>query len=543
MGDYAEYTVQERKPAQKRMATQTLPKAQLVTTGSEPYHAPESTAPAWLWVLPLVGAILTPGLWWTTADWPFAFRPDLIGTMTLFVGIAATTVLAVLSSGFRWRIRWSLGVTTAVVIAGFQWRMFTIAGESVAEATGISLIADVIPILLAGALLWLTVRLAQDWQFALITGVAMMVAVTWMALANIALVAPAPGPLSIEHAEPGSPDVVLVVLDGYARADWLEDEYGFDNRSFLEGLESRGFAIASAATPNYGYTYASVSTMLNLDYVFTTGEVSDDERHKMRAALTGATGLIPLFKEAGYEITYLENAWGGSQCGSVVDWCVRDGLTERSLWNLGQMTILAPILRTIRPDPFNSVSEAQLESLGGVLAAPHEEGKPRFTFAHVLMPHTPLLLDAECNRHGQDELRRWGAEEGELLAARRLNYVEQTRCVNSKVLDAIDSLLSANPDALVMITGDHGPGSTLDVNLPLDQLPEATIQERMKTLGAYRLPGCSSSVRKSLTPVNGTRILTNCALGTNLAPLSDLNRWADLDGEGYVTDITSRLIN
>jgi hypothetical protein len=157
------------------------------------------------------------------------------------------------------------------------------------------------------------------------------------------------------------------------------------------------------------------------------------------------------------------------------------------------------------------------------------------------MPHTPLLLDSECNRHGTNELRRWGAEGGDLLAARRLNYVEQTRCVNSKVLDALDALLSANPDALVMITGDHGPGSTLDVNLSLDLLPNAAIQERMKTLGAYRLPGCSDSFRDDLTPVNGTRILTSCALGASLTPLPDLNRWADLDGEGFVTDITSRL--
>jgi hypothetical protein len=514
-----------------------------VTDTTDPFYTPESTAPAWLWAIPLVGAVLTPGLWWTTADWPFAFRPDLIATMTLFVAVAASLFLAVLSRGFRWRIRWSLGVTTAVVIVGFQWRMFTIAGESVAETTGIPLIADIIPVALAGALLWLAVRLAQDWQFAMITGMVLTAAVGILGFANLALVAPAPAALVIEPASPDSSDVLLLVLDGYARADWLEKEYDFDNSLFLEELESRGFAIATAATPNYGYTYASVSTMLNLDYVFAPGEINDDEREQMRAALTGAAGLIPAFREAGYEIAYIENAWGGSQCGSGVDWCIRDGLTERSLWNLGQMTILAPVLRSIRPDPFNSVSASQLDSLGSVLAAPHDDEQPRFTFAHVLMPHTPLLLDSECDRYGPDPLRRWGAEGGDLLTARRLNYVEQTRCVNSKVLDALDALLGANPDAMVMITGDHGPGSMLDVNLALDLLPNAAIQERMKTLSAYRLPGCNDSFRDDLTPVNGTRILTNCALGASLVPLPDLNRWADLDGEGFVTDITSRLTN
>jgi len=502
---------------------------------------PESSTPTILWLVPLVGAILTPGLWWTSADWPFAFRPDLVATMTLFVAMAATLVLAILSRGFRWRIRWSLGVATAVVIAGFQWRMFTIAGESVADTMGIPLIGDITPVALAGALLWLAVRLAQDWQFALITGIVLTAAVGVLGLANLALVAPAPAALVIEPASADSPDVILLVLDGYARADWLGQEYEFDNSPFLKELESRGFAIATAATPNYGYTYASVSTMLNLDYVFAPGEITDDEREQMRAALTGAAGLIPAFREAGYEIAYIENAWGGSQCGSAVDWCIRDGLTERSLWNVGQMTILAPVFRMLRPDPFNRLSTDHLDELGDLVTTTTVDDKPRFTFAHMLIPHAPMLLNADCTRHSYDETSRWGADGGELLAARRHNFTELTTCVNTMVLDALDSFLEQNPDAVVMITGDHGPGSTLDANLPIEELSDFTVQERMKILSAYRLPGCEDAFRIDLTPVNGTRLLTNCALGTDFAPLPDFNRWADLDGEGNVVDITARL--
>jgi hypothetical protein len=461
--------------------------------------------------------------------------------MTFFVAMVAVVVLALVSGGFRKRPRWAMGVTTSVILTGFLWRMFTIAGQSVADATGVSLAGDVVPVALAGALLWLTIRLAGERRFAVITSVAMLATVGVMGWVAVGLVAPAPPAMATETAAAGSPDVLLLVLDGYARADWLADEYDFDNGEFLGELESRGFAVSATATPNYGYTYASVSTMLNLDYVFTPGEISTTEQEQMRAALTGAEGMIPAFKEAGYEITYLENAWGGSQCGSAVDQCIRDGLLDRSLWTLSQMTILAPLADMMRPDAFHTVSVRHLNSLDDYVTTPSADSAPRLLFLHVLLPHSPLLLDAECVGQDESELSHWGLGSAEVLAARRANYVEQMRCVNGKVLEAIDGLIATNPEAIVMITGDHGPGSLLDVNRDLAELSDEAIAERMKTLSAYRLPGCEDSFRVDLTPVNGTRIVTNCALDTDLEPLPDENLWADLDGRGMVTDITSRV--
>ncbi len=494
-----------------------------------------------LWVVPMIGAVLLPGLWWTSADRPFAVRPDLVMTMTVFVAVVAVAMLAALSNGFRRRIRWSLGVTASVVIAGFQWRMFTIAGESVADSTGMALAADVIPVLLAGGLLWLTVRLAGDWQFAVLSATAMVVVIGFLGVATLGLMAPAPPKYEANTPRTDDPDVLLLVLDGYGRADWLTDEYGFTNADFLEALEERGFSIATAATPNYGYTFASVGTMLNMDYLFAPGEISDIERTQMRAALTGSTGLLTTFDEAGYETVYIENQWGGSLCGGAIDRCIRDGLVERSLWTLGQMTILAPVARMIQPEAFHTVSTQHLMALGDYVAAPRIDDAPRITFAHLLVPHHPLLLNADCTSRSKDDRTYWSGEGGAALEARRSSYVEQVKCVNSKTLEALDRLIEQNPEAVIMITGDHGPGSRLDVNLDYTDVASAAIDERMKILSAYRLPGCEDTFRIDLTPVNGTRLLANCALGMDLSSLPDENRWIDLDGEGIVLDITDRV--
>jgi hypothetical protein len=136
-----------------------------------------------------------------------------------------------------------------------------------------------------------------------------------------------------------------------------------------------------------------------------------------------------------------------------------------------------------------------------------------------------LLLNADCSREPHDDLRRWGSDPTK-LQARRHNYGVQASCVNQLVLDAVDQLIIRDPNAVVMITADHGPASTLDFDLPPAQLSEETIIERMTILSAYRLPGCERQIRPDVTPVNGARILTDCALGMNLGEIPNRNYWA-----------------
>ena len=66
---------------------------------------------------------------------------------------------------------------------------------------------------------------------------------------------------------PAGPDIYFIVLDGYARADILDEYYGFDNSPFLDGLRARGFQVSDASRSNFYWTFLSVGSSLNLDYV------------------------------------------------------------------------------------------------------------------------------------------------------------------------------------------------------------------------------------------------------------------------------------
>src|SRR4029079_6981307 len=53
---------------------------------------------------------------------------------------------------------------------------------------------------------------------------------------------PAPRPTAQPPAD--APDVYVILLDGYARADVLEDTFDYDDSPFLDGLRSDGFEVA-----------------------------------------------------------------------------------------------------------------------------------------------------------------------------------------------------------------------------------------------------------------------------------------------------------
>jgi hypothetical protein len=68
-----------------------------------------------------------------------------------------------------------------------------------------------------------------------------------------------------------SPDVYLIILDGYLRDDKLMYLYNFDNSEFLKQLTDLGFVLPSCTQSNYTYTPLSISTELNMNYLDKMG--------------------------------------------------------------------------------------------------------------------------------------------------------------------------------------------------------------------------------------------------------------------------------
>jgi hypothetical protein len=113
------------------------------------------------------------------------------------------------------------------------------------------------------------------------------------------------------------PDIYFIILDGYGEQQVLQDLYGFDNKPFIDFLETKGFTIAKDSTTNYIQTFLSVASTLNMDYIdhqenfnplsgdrMTT--VARIKNSKLQKFLADQRYKIVAL-ETGFEFTNLEN--------------------------------------------------------------------------------------------------------------------------------------------------------------------------------------------------------------------------------------------
>ena len=152
----------------------------------------------------------------------------------------------------------------------------------------------------------------------------------------------------------------------------------------------------------------------------------------------------------------------------------------------------------IRPDPgarlahnrselFPLTSLRQFENFIAEVAGLREE---EVKFAHILLPHDPYMLAADCTVKPES---RWLDEHGPgTAAAREQGYADQVRCLQQRLdrlLDALDRT-PAGREAIVLIHGDHG--SRIAPTQPFVDGPQLSPRELLmsySTFFAIRVPG------------------------------------------------------
>jgi hypothetical protein len=117
-------------------------------------------------------------------------------------------------------------------------------------------------------------------------------------------------------------------------------------------------------------------------------------------------------------------------------------------------------------------------------------------------------------------------------------YPAQVQFVNQKMEKVIDSILTnSSQPPVIIIQGDHGPGSRLDWDSP----GRSCLWERTPILNAYHLPGEGADLLyPSISPVNTFRVVLNAYFGTDLPLLPDKTYFTSHRLERQVIDITDQ---
>lgn len=382
---------------------------------------------------------------------------------------------------------------------------------------------------------------ARRWQWSGVTSylnvfaaallaVAGLSAITSGALAQAARDLGVLGPERVVAAEAtataeASPDIIVLMLDGYPRADTLARHFDIDNQPFLDELRERGFDVADRSRSNYTFTQLTLTSMLHMRHLddlagyrdITEGRVAEDPRVRN---LINDNPVFDQLRELDYRLVSIPPGIDRVSIREADDVYESDQLGEFE-YHLLRSTAVGGLTSLVDPafmarqhrdrviSAFDRLEDVGTSSPGG-----------RFIFAHVLTPHLPIVFRSDgslnpATYNGDffvDNPGAHGLEMDEFV----VEYGGQLEWLNGRVLETFDAVLSANPEAVIIVMADHGSATHFDW-----RRLDSDLDERFSTLFAARTPGRSEVFSDHQTPINIFPRLFNTYFGTHYPLLGD----------------------
>ena len=305
------------------------------------------------------------------------------------------------------------------------------------------------------------------------TRVLNVVAVLWLGI-SVANAIPAylveptefASPIQLDPASSTArPDIYVLWLDGYARADTLRN-WGFDNEPFLTALEERGFAVRRDAEGSYPQTFQTLASLVQMtqvpDLPIAIPETSTQQHRLLRALINDAPALDEL-RKLGYTIATSPSQSAIASLESA-DVNLDGGYPTEFELSLLERTEVDRVVAWVAPRLLHEQHAARVRSNFGHLRQLARRPEPVFALIHVMNPHMPFVFDEagslppipacfpnDCKLGGTGRAAQYGMTEDEYAG----RYTDQVAYLNTLVLDAVDDLIK-DPEAVVVLLSDHG---------------------------------------------------------------------------------------
>jgi hypothetical protein len=351
------------------------------------------------------------------------------------------------------------------------------------------------------------------------------------------------------EGDASQPDIYVILLDGYPRADVLDYAFDIDNAAFTDALAQRGFDVADAAHSDYLWTHVSVPSALNLDYV--------EDIAAMAAFIEGRAARQPtlrhtvsdneafaIAREHGYDTVAVGSGFE-EVAPRQADVYVDSGNLNEFEISLLTSTFAGSLLNLVAPD-FGSGQlreriQANLDALPEIAA--ERDRPPALVWAHVPAPHQPVVQGEDGEPVVVPLTDAWFAdspgERGEDPEEFRERYRAQLPYLNERVLETIDGIAAASEvPPVIVLMADHGSASVVDWNAtqPAEADP-ARLLERTGILFAALTPDRKELFPDDISPVDVFRLLFDAYLGT------DNGRASPPDDGGQVVPVDASVLD
>lgn len=354
-----------------------------------------------------------------------------------------------------------------------------------------------------------------------------------------------PTPISAPQGEAASPntpggnpsqypDVYLIVLDGYSRADTL-NTLGFDNSEFLNALEDMGFYVASCSRSNYRHTLLSMSSAFNMDLLWraipNSGPTDANTAPLYEALIHNPVRSD--FEQRGYAIVGFQTGYKWDQWTDADYYLVSGGESQPAdQANVPSITPFEYIfLKNTAVYPFVEKSPLATQryyrhyqqvnfTLNELPRVAADIPGPKFVYAHIMSPHTPYIFlpDGSLNEDSRFYNTETGTPSNPKLQVE--GYVNNIRFLNSRMLTVLDEIIkNSRIPPVIILQGDHG---------------YVLEERRYNNLMAFHFPnGGNASLYPTITPINTFRLVSNLYFGTDLELRNDASNESDI-GHPYL---------
>jgi hypothetical protein len=332
------------------------------------------------------------------------------------------------------------------------------------------------------------------------------------------------------------PDIYHITLDGYARADVLREQYGFDNTDFLNQVRGFGFAVAERATTPYNQTQLVMLSVFDGAYLHRFGEgesVSALNYGKRIREQFLENSTFTALTRMGYRIGATHSEYPPVDIGrhdmvAPRPWFELTPL-ERAAFEQSALRLIAHRFDSL--DPRESYSVSMMRDAYNVPFTQTLE-HPVFLFTHQIAPHPPFNVSRDGGRRKTirladrlaDATNFHNGEEG-LRAEYKEGYVEKLLFINAETTKYLQRLITELPDPkIVIVHGDHGGGLYMDHQ----NLEKTCAKERFSPLLAvYSSDGLlQARLGNDFNLVNLYRLVFNTYFETGLPMLESKSYFA-----------------
>ncbi len=340
------------------------------------------------------------------------------------------------------------------------------------------------------------------------------------------------------------PDVYYIILDGYARADVMQDHFGLDVEPFLKRLECKGFYIARRSTANYCQTPLSLSSSLNITYLNGLMPATWQDTSPLSSWI-GDGAVVRTFKGLGYRFVTFATSFQQTEHPEAEFYLSPYGYNSSFHRMLLDHTPLAPLAPVPRMLESYTITRDQTLYVFDKVPQIARWGAPTFTFAHILSPHPPFVF----GKNGEDVsprespyvltdgdvFREWYGDQADYVSG----YRGQAAFLIERAVRMIEQILANSPQPpVIILQSDHGSG----LGLSTKSLAQTDLRERMSILNAYYLPEKGGeALYQSISPVNSFRIIFNAYFGAGLDLLPDRSYYSTWDEPFEFIDVSDRV--